>query len=430
METREQYARFVMPVVTKGVEPIVVVASEGRTLTADDGRRYLDCFAGISVVNAGHCHPRILAAAREQMERLVHCCSSVYQVPVVGELAAKLAAVAPGDLKKSFFGNSGAEAVEGAMRLAKQATGRHELVALGHSFHGRTIGTLSITGNSKRKKGNGPYLSGVAFGPAPYCYRCPFGMAYPACDVACAQALREVLHEQTSGDVAALVAEPVLGEGGILAPPPEYFKIASEIFHDIGALFIADEVQTGFGRTGRMFAIEHTDGAQPDIMAVAKGIADGFPLGAFIAREPVCDAMQPGDHLSTFGGNPVSCAAALANIAVIIEERLAENATVRGEELLARFRRLHEKHALIGDVRGRGLMIGLELVKDRKSKEPAPEEAKSIRAGMRERGVLIGAGGPAGNVLRFQPPLSITAAECDQAASALEAELASVPQPR
>lgn len=420
MDTREQYNQFLMPVAAKGVEPVVVVSGRGRTLTGADGKSYLDCFAGISVANAGHNHPRIMTAAREQMEKLVHCCSYLYHVPVVGELAEKLAAITPGDLKKSFFCNSGAEANEGALRLAKQATGRSEFVALGHSFHGRTVGTLSVTGNSKRKRNAGPYLPGVAFAPAPYCYRCPLGMKYPSCGVACAAALKEVIHEQTSGDVAAFIAEPVLGEGGILPPPPEYFSMAVEIFHDAGALFIADEVQSGFGRTGRMFAIEHSDGVVPDIMTMAKGIASGFPLGAFTAREPVCDAMQPGDHLSTFGGNPVACAAALANIAVIQDEGLVENAANRGEELLARFQRLRENSPVIGDVRGRGLMIGIELVRDRVTKEPATDSAKAIRAGMRERGVLIGVGGPNGNVLRFQPPLSITAEECDQAATVLE----------
>jgi 4-aminobutyrate aminotransferase len=419
-DTRRQYARYVLPVVAQGAEPLVVVSGRGRTLTADDGREYLDCFAGISVVNAGHGHPRVLAAAREQMEKLVHAGAYVYHLPAVGELAAKLAEVTPGDLVKSFFCASGAEANEGAMRLAKQATGRREMVALTHSFHGRTIGTLSITGNSGRKKNNGPYLSGVAFAPAPYCYRCPFGLSYPTCDVACAQGLRDVIRLQTAGDVAAFVVEPVLGEGGIIAPPAEYFEVAARIFHDDGALLIVDEVQTGFGRTGKLFGIEHAPGVVPDILTMAKGIASGFPLGAFTAREPVSEAMKPGDHLSTFGGNPVACAAALANIAVIQEEGLVENAAKQGEWLLTRLRQLQENCPLIGDVRGRGLMIGLELVRDRASKEPADREAKAVRAAMRERGVLVGVGGIHGNVVRLQPPLSITTEECERAAAALE----------
>jgi 4-aminobutyrate aminotransferase len=419
MNTRQQYAQFLLPVVARGVEPVVVVSAKGRTLTADDGRTYLDCFSGISVVNAGHSHPRILAAARAQMEQLVHCCSYVYQVPVVGELAERLAGVVPGGLTKTFFSNSGAEANEGAVRLAKQATGRREVVALAYGFHGRTVGTLSITGNSARKKNNGPYLP-AAFAPAPYCYRCPLGLSYPSCDVACSASLKDVIRLQTAGDVAAFVAEPLLGEGGIITPPPEYFGIAARIFHDDGALFVVDEVQTGFGRTGKMFGIEHFPDARPDIVTMAKGIASGFPLGAFSAREPVSEAMKPGDHLSTFGGNPISCAAALANLAVIEEEKLVQNAARQGEWLLARFRRLQEKVSLIGDVRGRGLMIGLELVRDRTSKEPAADEAKAVRATLRERGVLVGVGGVHGNVVRVQPPLSITAEECERVATELE----------
>lgn len=420
MDTRERYAKFLLPVAAGGVEPVVVVSGKGRTLVDESGRSYLDCFSGISVVNAGHNHPKILEAARAQMERLVHCGSYVYAVPVVGELAERLAGIAPGGLRKSFFSNSGAEAIEGALRLAKQATGRREIVALGFGFHGRTIGTLSITGNRGRKKGNGPYVPGAAFGPAPYCYRCPLGLTYPSCELACAKALKEVLQAQTSGDVAAFIAEPVLGEGGIIPPPPGYFEVAARIFHDEGALFIVDEVQTGFGRTGKMFGIEHEPGATPDLLAIAKGIAGGFPLGAFMAREPVSEAMKPGDHLSTFGGNPISCAAALANLEVVREERLVENSAARGRELLERLSRLSDRARLVGDVRGRGLMIGIELVLDRKTKEPAAKEAKEVRAAMRERGILVGVGGVYGNVVRLQPPLSITAEECDRAASGLE----------
>lgn len=420
MNTQQQYTEYVLPVVAAGVEPIVVASARGRTLTAEDGRNYLDCFSGISVVNAGHNHPRILAAAREQMEQLVHCCSYVYHVPVVGRLAEKLAETTPGTLKKSFFSNSGAEAIEGALRLAKQATGKREVVALSYSFHGRTLATLSVTGNAARKRNNGPYLPGVAFGPAPYCYRCPLQLSYPSCDLACAHALENVIALETSGDVAAFLAEPVLGEGGILTPPPGYFEIAAKIFHDRGALFIADEVQSGFGRTGKMFAIEHSPEASVDILTMAKGIASGFPLGAFTAREPISEAMKPGDHLSTFGGNPISCAAALANLAVLEEENLIDNAARQGERLLARFRRLQERSSLVGDVRGQGLMIGLELVRDRKSREPAAAEAKGVRAALRERGVLVGVGGVLGNVVRIQPPLSITDDECDRVASALE----------
>jgi 4-aminobutyrate aminotransferase / (S)-3-amino-2-methylpropionate transaminase / 5-aminovalerate transaminase len=450
MDTKQQCARYLLPVVAQGLEPIVVASASGRTVTDVDGKQYLDCFSGISVVNAGHNHPRIIEAAKEQMDKLVHVASCVYHVPVVGELAEKLAGIVPlhtqpsppaplpggegrtgeaplpggeGRDSKSFFSNSGAEAIEGAMRLAKQHTGRREIVALAYGFHGRTIGTLSITGNMARKKNNGPYLSGVAFGPTPYCYRCPLNLTYPKCEVACAHALADTVRQQTSGDVAAFVVEPVLGEGGLITPPAEYLTVAARIMHEHGALVIVDEVQTGFGRTGKMFGVEHSPDVTVDIMAMAKGIAAGFPLGAFTASAKVADAMKPGDHLSTFGGNPIACAAALANIAVLQEEGMIENARVRGAELLARCQALQEKCKLIGEVRGRGLMIGLELVCDLKTKEPAPAEAKAVRAKMRERGVLVGVGGIFGNVVRLQPPLSITAEECDRAVTALAESL-------
>jgi 4-aminobutyrate aminotransferase/(S)-3-amino-2-methylpropionate transaminase len=441
VDTKQQCARFLLPVVAQGLEPIVVASASGRTVTDVEGKQYLDCFSGISVVNAGHNHPRIVAAAKEQMDRLVHVASCVYHVPVVGELAEKLAGIVPlqtqpslpaplpgkeGGDAKSFFSNSGAEAIEGAMRLAKQHSGRREIVALAYGFHGRTIGTLSITGNMARKKNNGPYLSGVAFGPTPYCYRCPLNLTYPKCEVACAHALADTVRQQTSGDIAAFVVEPVLGEGGLITPPAEYLTVAARIMHEHGALVIIDEVQTGFGRTGKMFGVEHSPDVTVDIMAMAKGIAAGFPLGAFTANAKVAEAMKPGDHLSTFGGNPIACAAALANIAVLQEEGMIENARVRGAELLARCQALQEKCKLIGDVRGRGLMIGLELVRDLKSKEPAPAEAKAVRAKMRERGVLVGVGGIFGNVVRLQPPLSITADECDRMATELEMVLDSI----
>lgn len=430
MDAKTQSARFLLPVVSQGLEPIVVASASGRTVTDIDGNTYLDCFSGISVVNAGHNHPRILAAAREQMDKLVHAASCVYHVPVVGELAEKLAGIVPVARNsapdgtrladpKSFFGNSGAEAIEGAMRLAKQHTGRREVVALAYGFHGRTIGTLSITGNMGRKKNNGPYLSGVAFGPTPYCYRCPLTLSYPSCDLACAHALRDTIRQQTSGDVAAFVVEPILGEGGIITPPTEYLTVAAQILHEHGALIIVDEVQTGFGRTGKMFGMDHSTNVNADIVAMAKGIANGFPLGAFTASAAVADAMKPGDHLSTFGGNPISCAAALANLAVIEEEGLIENAVARGAELMARCQAMQEHGRWIGDVRGKGLMLGLELVRDRATKEPAPDVAKAVRAKMRERGILIGVGGIFGNVVRLQPPLSITGDECDRAATEL-----------
>jgi 4-aminobutyrate aminotransferase len=426
MDAKELYAKYMITSMVAGFEPVVVERASGCTITGADGREYLDCFSGIAVVNAGHGHPRVLAAAREQMEKLVHCCTYVYYNPRAGELAKRLAEVTPGALQKSFFGNSGAEAIEGAVRLAKQFTKRHEIVCLTASFHGRTVGTLSISGNRARKKGFGPYLSGVAFAPAPYCYRCPLKLRYPECGVACAEFMDHVLRYQTAGDVAAFIAEPVLGEGGIIGPPLEYFKVAVEIARRDGALFIADEVQSGFGRCGggKLFAIEHY-GVEPDILCMAKGIADGFPLSAFIARPDVAEAFRAGDHLSTFGGNPVSCAAALANLDVMVGEKLPDRAAERGAQLMQRLEELKEACPLVGDVRGKGLMIGVELVRDAQ-KTPAAEEAKEVRRLCREAGVLLGLGGVLGNVIRLQPPLVISPAEVEKAAEILARALAKV----
>ncbi len=424
MKTEELYEKYLITSMVAGFEPIVVEKAAGCTITGRDGKEYLDCFSGIAVVNAGHGRKEVLAAARKQMESLVHCCTYVYYSPRAGECAKLLAEITPGPLQKTFFCNSGAEAIEGALRLAKQFARRREIVCLTQSFHGRTVGTLSVTGNRGRKKGSGPYLSGVAFAPAPYCYRCPFQLARPACGTACAHYLADVLQFQTAGDVAAFIAEPVMGEGGIIVPPDDYFRIAAGIIRKDGGLFIADEVQSGFGRTGKMFAVEHY-GVEPEIMALAKGIADGFPLGAFIARADVAQAFTPGDHLSTFGGNPICCAAAIANIEVLRREKLPEKAAAAGSRLLRELGRLKERFPLIGDVRGRGLMIGVELVKDQ-AKTPAGAEAKKIRAFCREQGVLIGVGGAYGNVLRLQPPLVISDAEIEKALGVLGRALAEI----
>ncbi len=419
MQTKALYDEYLITSMVAGFEPVEVASASGCTMKACDGREYLDCFSGIAVTNAGHGHPKVLAAAEKQMRQLVHCCAYVYYSPTAGQLAKLLAEVTPGRLQKSFFSCSGAEALEGAMRLAKQFTKRKEIVALTQSFHGRTVATLSITGNRGRKKGSGPYLSGVAFAPAPYCYRCPFASTPDTCGMACAHAIEDVLRYQTAGDVAAFVAEGLMGEGGIIPPPAEYFRIAADIIRKDGGLFIDDEVQSGFGRSGKLFAIEHS-GVEPDILCMAKGIADGFPLSAFIARSDIAGAFTPGDHLSTFGGNPVSCAAAIANIQVMRDEKLPENAAARGEQIMARLRTFQDKSRLVGDVRGKGLMIGVELVTDKKTKAPAADEAKKVRALCRESGVLVGLGGALANVIRIQPPLVMTAAEADRAAEMIE----------
>jgi 4-aminobutyrate aminotransferase len=418
--TIEKYQRYVNTSFVAAVEPIVVQRAEGATVWDADGTAYLDCFAGIAVVNAGHRHPRVLAAVRDQLEQVVHAATYLYHVPVVADLAEQLARIAPGELTKTFFGNSGAEGIETAIRLAKAYTGRHEIVTLTHSFHGRSAGTLSITGNKARKTRGGPYLPGIAFAPAPYVYRNPFGTDDPEVVAErCAEMVEWAIAYQSSGDVAAFIAEPVMGEGGILVPPSSYFRRVKEVLDQHGILFIADEVQSGFGRTGKTFAIEHFD-TVPDIMVMAKGIADGFPLSATIARPEIADSLRPGEHLSTFGGNPVSCAAALANIAVLEDEHLPEEAARKGERTLSRLRELADRHTLIGDVRGLGLMIGIELVTDHTTRTPAAREAAHVRRLCREAGVLVGVGGQAGNVVRFQPPLIIGDEDLDRAVDTLD----------
>jgi len=301
------------------LEPIVVQSGHGATLKDIEGKEYLDCYAGISVVNAGHCPPKVVKAVQEQVETLIHYGPYVYHNSVITKLAEKLASISPEGLVKTFFGNSGAEANEIAVKLAKKFTKKQEMVALECSFHGRTVGTLSITGQSKRRRYDmGPYLSGISFNTAAYCYRCPFEKEYPSCGVLCARRLEDVINYHSSDDVAALIAEPIMGEGGIIVPPVEYFKIIKKILDAHGSLLIVDEVQSGYGRTGKMFGIEYYDVA-PDIMTLGKGIAAGFPLSACITRNDIGDSLQPGDHLSTFGGNPVCCAAAIANLEIFEE---------------------------------------------------------------------------------------------------------------
>jgi 4-aminobutyrate aminotransferase / (S)-3-amino-2-methylpropionate transaminase / 5-aminovalerate transaminase len=411
------FLRYVNLSAVAGVEPITVDHGSGAELWDVDGRRYLDCFAGISVVSTGHSHPRVVAAAREQMERFIHCGTYLYQVPVVGELAARLAELTPGRLEKTFFSNSGAEAVEGALRLARAFTGRSEFIALETGFHGRTNATLAVTGNRKRKQHGGPYLGGVAFAPAPHPTRCR--ICDGRCSLRCADAIEDVINYQTSGNVAAFIAEPVLGEAGIVVPHPEYFQRAKEILDRHGILLIIDEVQTGFGRTGRMFGIEHY-GVEPDIMTMAKGIASGFPLGGFIARPEIADSFQPGEHLSTFGGNPVACAAALATLEVIEDEGLCENSARLGEWLIGRLEELATRHPAIGEVRGKGLMVGVELVDSKKTMTPAAELALRVRTACRERGLIIGIGGFFGNVVRIQPPLVVSEEQLASAVATLD----------
>jgi 4-aminobutyrate aminotransferase-like enzyme len=311
--------------------------------------------------------------------------------------------------------------MEGAMRMAKTYTGKREFIALQASFHGRSYATLSITGNLARKKRAGPYMTGVSFTPPPYCYRCTFNLKPETCGMRCAEYLDDIIKFNTYGDVAAFIAEPIMGEGGIIPPPEPYFKKVKEILDHHNILLFIDEVQSGFARTGTMFGIEHY-GVEPDIMAMAKGIANGFPLSAFIAPDAIADTFQPGEHLTTFGGNPVSCVAALATINFLEREGIVKRVMEKEKLVKERLESIKEKHPIIGDVRGRGLMIGVELVKDA-AKTPAVDEANAVRKSCLEKGLLIGVGGIWGNVLRIQPPLVITDNQLDEALTIIEKSL-------
>jgi 4-aminobutyrate aminotransferase/4-aminobutyrate aminotransferase/(S)-3-amino-2-methylpropionate transaminase len=388
-------------------EPMQIVKGELQYVYDHTGKKYLDCFAGVSVVNCGHCNPEITKAVCEQVNTLQHICN-IYLTENIVNLAEKLAHAAPGRLQKSFFCSSGSEATEGAALLASIFTGKHELISLKYGLHGRTKLGMSLTGLSMWRTDTAP-VGGISFAPNAYCYRCPLNKKYPECDLACANEIETVIKTATSGQVAAFIAEPIQGNAGIITPPPGYFKRVKEILDKYGILLIVDEVQTGFGRTGKMFAIEHYE-VEPDIMALAKALANGAPVGAFITRSEIADKyVRPG--ASTLGGNPVTSAAALATLEVIEKHKLPAKAAELGSYLKQGLLALQKKFPVIGDVRGLGLMVGAELIHPDKS--PNAEAVDFVLEKMKERGFLIGKNGAERNVLAFQPPLVITQEDLD-----------------
>ena len=372
----------------------------------------------------GHCHPKVTAAIQEQAATLAHT-STLYPTAPIVELAEKLAEITPGDLNRTFFTTSGTEANETAVLLAQLATGAQTIVALRHSYSGRSSVARSLSGQAPWKM-QPNQIASIVHAPAPYCYRCPFKLTYPECGIACAEDLEELIATSTPGVVAGFLAETILGAGGFIVPPQEYFPIAVDIIRRHGGLFIADEVQTGFGRTGgAWFGIEHT-GVEPDIITMAKGIANGAPLGATITRDDLADKFTPGLSISTFGGSPLASAASYASISVIEEEGLLDNAAQVGTHLSQRLKELKERFQVIGDVRGMGLMQAIELVKNRETKEPAPDVAVQLMKETKARGLLIGKGGLYGNVLRLGPPLNITTEQIDQGVDSLIASFAAL----
>ncbi len=400
--------------------PPQLVRGAMQYLYDHDGKRYLDCFAGVSVVNCGHCHPAIVKAVCDQAATLQHT-TTIYLTQPIVDLAERLAAVAPGRLRKSFFCASGTEANEGAALLAALATGRSEFISLRHALHGRTRLAMSLTGLAMWRTDPNP-AGGVSFAPSPYCYRCPFGSRSDRCDLACADEIEAIIKTTTSGQVAAMFAEPIQGNGGVIVPPPGYFRRVREILDRHGALLVIDEVQTGFGRTGRMFAIEHY-GVEPDVMTMAKALGNGTPVGAFITRDELAASFTR-PSASTLGGNPVTAAAALATLDVIAGEGLVARAAARGAQLKAGLEALQERHPLIGDVRGLGLMLGAELV--RPDRSPATAETDQVLERLKDRGFLVGKNGLHRNVLAFQPPLVVSSGDIDGLLTALDDVLASL----
>ncbi len=390
---------------------VVLTEGKGAVLKDMEGKEYIDCFAGIAVTNAGHAPERLVAAATKQMSKLVHTSGVFFNVPQT-LLVEKLAKITPANLQHTYLCNSGTEAVDNAVKLVKKyAFSRGKtgaaLIALECSFHGRLGVAFSLTGQAKYKKGFGSYANtpGVVHAPVPYCYRSR--LSEEECAEETAERVEDTINRHTAGDVAAFIMEPVLGEGGIIVPPAGYYKKLQKILADYQIPFIADEVQSGFGRTGKMFSFEHWD-LKPDLVTMAKGLGGGMPIGAVIANSDIANCVEAGDFFSTYGGNPVSSAVALENINLLQDEGLIENSAKVGKFFLTQLKEYQQKFDIIGDVRGLGLMIGIELVKNRSTKEPAVKKAKEAVSLLLKNGIIIGLGGIHTNVLRLQPPLCIT----------------------
>jgi alanine-glyoxylate transaminase / (R)-3-amino-2-methylpropionate-pyruvate transaminase len=419
---RARQREFLFPCVANYYEePIVLTSAAGAQVTDADGRDYLDLFGGILTVSLGHCQPEVAQAIARQVQTLGHT-STLYQTEQQVRVAERLAELTPGKLKKSFFTNSGTEADETAVLLAKIHTGAHEIIVLRHGYSGRSLLAINMTAHANYRL-IPSQVPGVKHAPAPYCYRCPFGVTYPSCEVRCASDLEELIQTETCGRPAALLAEPILGVGGFITPPREYFQIAVGIIRKYGGLFICDEVQTGFGRTGEHWCgIEHF-GVDPDIMTFAKGIANGMPVGATIATDEVARSFS-GASISTFGGNPVTMAATSATLDVMAREDVPTRVAELGARMRDRLRAAAERHSFIGDVRGMGLMQALELVEDRTTRQPSPQKTAAVMEAAKRRGLLIGKGGLYGNTIRLAPPMLISETELDEALDRLDAALA------
>lgn len=426
-EIIEKDSKFISPSYTRSY-PLVVTSGKGAMVEDPDGNVFLDFNAGVAVCSTGHSHPRVVEAIKSQADEFIHISGTDYYYPHLPKLAEKLGQITPGNFnKKVHFGNSGAEAVEGAVKLAMYSTRRSKLIGFFGAFHGRTLGALSLTGSKARQRaGFGAQVLDVTHIPYANCYRCPYNLTPESCGAFeskgphCARVIEELLFKTTvpAGETAAIVVEPIQGEGGYIVPPESFLKTIRSTAHKYGVKVIADEVQSGMGRTGKMFASDHFNFV-PDIIATAKGIASGMPLSAVIADADIMN-WTPGSHASTFGGNPIAIAAALVTIE-LLEESLIENAARMGEYLMNGLQELKEKHSIIGDVRGKGLMIGIELVKDRITKEPDPDALLKAEQELFHRGVIVQGCGT--STIRLSPPLVIDKDQCDFALKTLDSIL-------
>lgn len=398
------------------------VKGNAQFLYDENGDEYLDMFAGIVTVSVGHCHPKVTEATIEQLKTLQHTSTIFLTQPMV-DLAEKLAEITPGPLSKSFITNSGTEANEMAISMARIATGRHEVLALKHSYHGQSHLATSLTANHNYRQSTMP-ASGIAFVENAYCYRCPFKKSPETCNFECARDVERVIQTQTSGAPAVMIAEPIQGVGGAICPPEGYFQEVKKILDKYGVLFIADEVQTGFGRTGDHYWGIQNWGVQPDMISMAKGLGNGFPIGAVITNPDVAEK-QAKNVINTFGGNPVASATALAVIDVIHQEKLQENCKVVGNHLIEGLKELQKSFPIIGDIRGKGLMLGIEIA-DPKTKEQMPAECAKIVEMAKDDKVIIGKGGLWGNTIRLKPPMTVTKADADRCLGAMRKALESV----
>ncbi len=399
--------QFVSPgVITYYKEPLMIVEGHMQYVWDETGTRYLDAFAGIVTVSVGHCHPKVAERVKAQTGKLQHT-TTIYLHPTIALFAQKLASVMPAGLSRSYFTNSGSEANEVAILSSREYTGNTDVIALRNGYHGGTSATMGITAHGTWKFKSNPQAN-IHHTHAGYCYRCPYQLTYPACELKCAHDIKNVITYQSPGEIACFIGEPIQGVGGTVTPPKEFFEIVYSIVRAHGGLCIADEVQGGFGRTGTHYWAHQNWGVKPDIITMAKGIGNGIPLGAMTTTEPISMVMKNRVHFNTFGGNPISMTQGLATLEVIEEDGLQNNSLVVGKYLKDELLALQDKHPLIGEVRGMGLLLGVELVKDRESRLPASPEAAHVMEAMKHRQVLIGKGGLYGNTLRIKPPMCIS----------------------